>query len=173
VWVHWPVQVDFALGAVGPCHLDRERDVADVLDVQVLELAAPLPVGTRWVPGLPIRCRSHVLHIRLSAVTPRSRNRTGQRTPSRGNLVTPGSGSAAGQPVIRKPSRRPSGGGEGEPSRRLVTYVPDSPSFETPDEGATDGPLTGIESVRSQAQSSAAGLSLSLAMGVTTILLAI
>jgi hypothetical protein len=34
----------------------------------------------------------------------------------------------------------------GMPSGRLVTYVPYSPSFETPDEGATNGRLTGIES---------------------------
>jgi hypothetical protein len=61
----------------------------------------------------------------------------------------------------------------GKPSGRLVTYVPYSPSFETPDEGATNGRLTGIESVGSQAQPSAAGPSLSLAMGLTTILTAI
>ena len=60
------------------------------------------------------------------------------------------------------------------PSGRLVTYVPYSPSFETPDRtwGATNGRLTGIESVRSQAKPSAAGPSLSLAMGLTTILTA-
>jgi hypothetical protein len=34
--------VDLAFGAVGPRHLDRDRDVAVVLDVQALELAAPL-----------------------------------------------------------------------------------------------------------------------------------
>jgi hypothetical protein len=59
------------------------------------------------------------------------------------------------------------------PSGRLVTYVPYSPSSETPDEGGTNGRLTGIESVRSQAKPSAAGPSLSLAMGLTTILTAI
>ena len=36
----------------------------------------------------------------------------------------------------------------GKPSGRLVTYVPYSPSFETPDEGATNGRLTGIESCK-------------------------
>lgn len=51
-------------------------------------------------------------------------------------------------PVIRRPTRRPSGGGEGQPSGRLVTDVPYSPAFETPDEGATNGRLTGIQSVR-------------------------
>jgi hypothetical protein len=30
----------------------------------------------------------------------------------------------------------------------LVTDVPYSPAFETPDEGATNGRLTGIQSVR-------------------------
>ena len=40
----------------------------------------------------------------------------------------------------------------GKPSGRLVTYVPYSPSSETPDEGATNGRLTGIESVRSQVE---------------------
>jgi hypothetical protein len=58
----------------------------------------------------------------------------------------------------------------GKPSGRLVTYVSYSPSFETPDEGATNGRLTGIQAVRSQAQPSAAGPSLSLAMSLTTIL---
>ena len=46
--------------------------------------------------------------------------------------------------MIRRPNRRPSGGGEEEAQRRLVTYVPYSPSFETPDEDATNGRLTGL-----------------------------
>jgi hypothetical protein len=76
---------------------------------------------------------------------------TGQRDTFHGNLVTLEVDQLP-DPVIRRPTRTPSGGGEGKPSGRLVTYVPYSPSFETPDEGATNGRLTEIRSVKSQAQ---------------------
>ena len=57
--------VDFALGAVGPCHLDRDRDVADVLDVQARELAAP---RVRWVlDGFPVH-PSSVEHMSCISV---------------------------------------------------------------------------------------------------------
>jgi hypothetical protein len=70
-------------------------------------------------------------------------------------------------PVIRRGPGSPAVTARAKPNGRSVTSVPYSLSFERPDEGATNGRLTEIQAVRSQAQPGAAGPSLSLAMGLT------
>jgi hypothetical protein len=46
--------------------------------------------------------------------------------------------------------RNPSGDARAKPSGRSVTYVPDDPSFETPDDGGPSGGLTGASIPTSQ-----------------------
>jgi hypothetical protein len=79
------------------------------------------------------------LRGRRSAICAESRPPTSRR-----NVCHTLKRMSCGTAVIRRLTGNPSGGPQGKPSGRWVTYVPYDPSFEMPDEGGFNGRLTGI-----------------------------